>query len=156
MAWGQGRLLPTTSVDQFGAMAKWFGVDAGEMSVFPNITNFSGAYCQATWASGLTISSQTAAAMVLCRSSALRWQRLVAITQLSQPAQFSAHVAGHFGWGKDGAQAHVIAPPGRLLSQLLKASTQRQTTWIGLDVLQARCALHLGHRCLESSHMLPT
>ena len=43
---GQGRLLPTTSVDQFGAtMAKWFGVASSEMtSVFPNINNFSGAY----------------------------------------------------------------------------------------------------------------
>lgn len=43
---GQGRLLPTTSVDQFGAtMAKWFGVDASEMtSVFPNIQNFLGAF----------------------------------------------------------------------------------------------------------------
>lgn len=39
---GQGRLLPTTSVDQFGAtMAKWFGVASSEMtSVFPNIGNF--------------------------------------------------------------------------------------------------------------------
>jgi uncharacterized protein (DUF1501 family) len=39
---GQGRLLPTTSVDQFGAtMAKWFGVSASDMtSVFPNIGNF--------------------------------------------------------------------------------------------------------------------
>jgi uncharacterized protein (DUF1501 family) len=43
---GRGRLLPTTSVDQFGAtMAKWFGVAASEMtSVFPNINNFAGAY----------------------------------------------------------------------------------------------------------------
>jgi uncharacterized protein (DUF1501 family) len=43
---GQGRLLPTTSVDQFGAtMAKWFGVASSEMtSVFPNINNFSGSY----------------------------------------------------------------------------------------------------------------
>jgi uncharacterized protein (DUF1501 family) len=41
---GQGRLLPTTSVDQFGAtMAKWFGVAASEMgSVFPNIGRFPG------------------------------------------------------------------------------------------------------------------
>ena len=39
---GQGRLLPTTSVDQFGAtMAKWFGVTESEMvQVFPNIGNF--------------------------------------------------------------------------------------------------------------------
>lgn len=43
---GQGRLLPTTSVDQFGAtMARWFGVSSGEMtSVFPNIGNFAGTY----------------------------------------------------------------------------------------------------------------
>ena len=43
---GQGRLLPTTSVDQFGAtMAKWFGVASTEMtSVFPNIGNFAGTY----------------------------------------------------------------------------------------------------------------
>jgi uncharacterized protein (DUF1501 family) len=40
---GQGRLLPTTSVDQFGAtLATWFGVPATEMStVFPNIGHFS-------------------------------------------------------------------------------------------------------------------
>ena len=40
---GQGRLLPTTSVNQFGAtMAKWFGVSASDMtSVFPNIGNFT-------------------------------------------------------------------------------------------------------------------
>ena len=43
---GQGRLLPTTSVDQFGAtMAKWFGVAQSEMpQVFPHIGNFSGNY----------------------------------------------------------------------------------------------------------------
>jgi uncharacterized protein (DUF1501 family) len=43
---GQGRLLPTTSVDQFGAtMAKWFGVGSSEMtSVFPNIGNFATTY----------------------------------------------------------------------------------------------------------------
>ena len=46
---GQGRLLPTTSVDQYGAtMAKWFGVAESEMTqVFPNIGNFSG-----TWSGG--------------------------------------------------------------------------------------------------------
>jgi uncharacterized protein (DUF1501 family) len=43
---GQGRLLPTTAVDQFGAtLARWFGVADTEMaSVFPNIGNFAGAY----------------------------------------------------------------------------------------------------------------
>lgn len=43
---GQGRLLPTTAVDQFGAtMARWFGVTAGEISgVFPNIGNFATSY----------------------------------------------------------------------------------------------------------------
>ena len=41
---GQGRLLPTTSVDQFGAtLAKWFGVSPAEMpSILPNISNFGG------------------------------------------------------------------------------------------------------------------
>jgi uncharacterized protein (DUF1501 family) len=40
---GQGRLLPTTSVDQLGAtLATWFGVPASEIPlVFPNIGNFS-------------------------------------------------------------------------------------------------------------------
>jgi uncharacterized protein (DUF1501 family) len=40
---GQGRLLPTTSVDQFGAaLATWFGVPSNEMAtVFPNIRNFN-------------------------------------------------------------------------------------------------------------------
>jgi uncharacterized protein (DUF1501 family) len=39
---GQGRLLPTTSVDQFGAqLATWFGVPGSQLpSVFPNIGNF--------------------------------------------------------------------------------------------------------------------
>lgn len=39
---GRGRLLPTTSVDQYCAeMASWFGVPASELStVFPNCTNF--------------------------------------------------------------------------------------------------------------------
>jgi uncharacterized protein (DUF1501 family) len=42
---GQGRLLPSTSVDQYAAtLAKWFGVDAGEMAtVLPNLANFGGA-----------------------------------------------------------------------------------------------------------------
>lgn len=42
---GQGRLLPSTSVDQYAAtMAKWFGVDPSEMSgVLPNSVNFGAA-----------------------------------------------------------------------------------------------------------------
>jgi uncharacterized protein (DUF1501 family) len=41
---GQGRLLPTTSVDQYGAtLSSWLGASSGEMStLFPNIGNFSG------------------------------------------------------------------------------------------------------------------
>ena len=40
---GQGRLLPTTSVDQLGAtLATWYGVPASELPlVFPNIGNFA-------------------------------------------------------------------------------------------------------------------
>lgn len=40
---GQGRLLPTTSVDQFAAtLATWFGVSDGSLAtVVPNIGNFS-------------------------------------------------------------------------------------------------------------------
>ena len=39
---GSGRLLPTTSVDQYAAtMARWFGVSDSDMSlVLPNIGNF--------------------------------------------------------------------------------------------------------------------
>ncbi len=42
---GQGRLLPTTSVDQFVAtLARWFGVSASELPlVVPNIGRFGGA-----------------------------------------------------------------------------------------------------------------
>ncbi|NBW49532.1 MAG: DUF1501 domain-containing protein [Betaproteobacteria bacterium] len=44
-AWhvGQGRLLPTTSVDQYAAtLARWFGVDDSEMvNVLPNIANYA-------------------------------------------------------------------------------------------------------------------
>ena len=42
---GQGRLLPSTSVDQYAAtLAKWFGVAPGEMAgVLPKIVNFGGA-----------------------------------------------------------------------------------------------------------------
>ena len=41
---GQGRQLPTTSVDQYGAtLSSWLGASTGEMStLFPNIGNFSG------------------------------------------------------------------------------------------------------------------
>ena len=40
---GQGRLLPSTSVDQFAAtLARWFGVSDSELvTVLPNIGNFS-------------------------------------------------------------------------------------------------------------------
>ncbi|MEO5669702.1 MAG: DUF1501 domain-containing protein [Ramlibacter sp.] len=40
---GQGRLLPSTAVDQFGgALAGWFGVPASDLpAVFPNIGRFS-------------------------------------------------------------------------------------------------------------------
>lgn len=40
---GQGRLLPSTSVDQYaGTMATWFGVQGAEMNgILPNITNFN-------------------------------------------------------------------------------------------------------------------
>jgi len=42
---GQGRLLPTTAVDQYAAtLAKWFGVAPGEMAgVLPNSVNFGAA-----------------------------------------------------------------------------------------------------------------
>ncbi|MDD2893139.1 MAG: DUF1501 domain-containing protein [Halothiobacillaceae bacterium] len=41
---GQGRLLPTTSVDQYAAsFASWMGIPSSEMAwVMPNIGNFSG------------------------------------------------------------------------------------------------------------------
>lgn len=40
---GQGRLLPSLSVDQYGAtLASWFGVGAGQMpTVLPNINNYN-------------------------------------------------------------------------------------------------------------------
>ncbi len=45
-AWhvGQGRLLPTTSVDQYAAtLATWFGVQPTELnSILPNLANFGG------------------------------------------------------------------------------------------------------------------
>lgn len=42
---GQGRLLPTTSVDQFAAsLAHWFGCDASDLpGIMPNIGNFPAA-----------------------------------------------------------------------------------------------------------------
>jgi uncharacterized protein (DUF1501 family) len=41
-ATGTGTLIPTTSVDQYGAtLAQWFGVGAGSLpAIFPNIGNF--------------------------------------------------------------------------------------------------------------------
>jgi uncharacterized protein (DUF1501 family) len=45
-AWhvGQGRLLPTTSVDQYAAtLATWFGVQPAELTgILPNVVNFGG------------------------------------------------------------------------------------------------------------------
>ena len=40
---GQGRLIPTTSVDEYGAtLARWFGVSDGNMrTVLPNIGRFA-------------------------------------------------------------------------------------------------------------------
>ncbi len=42
---GQGRLLPTTSVDQYAAtLATWFGVEAGELNaILPNLRHFGAA-----------------------------------------------------------------------------------------------------------------
>ena len=41
-ATGTGALIPTSSVDQYGAtLAQWFGVAAGSIpAIFPNIGNF--------------------------------------------------------------------------------------------------------------------
>ena len=40
---GQGRLLPSTSVDEFAAtLARWFGCATGELpGILPNVGNFS-------------------------------------------------------------------------------------------------------------------
>jgi uncharacterized protein (DUF1501 family) len=42
-AYNTGTLIPTSSVDQYGAtLAQWFGVGAGSLpTIFPNIGNFS-------------------------------------------------------------------------------------------------------------------
>ncbi len=52
---GQGRLLPSTSVDQYAAtLAKWFGVSATEMAgVLPNINHFGTAGGRADYPSDL-------------------------------------------------------------------------------------------------------
>jgi uncharacterized protein (DUF1501 family) len=41
---GQGRLLPTTSVDEYGAaLGSWFGAGASELAtIFPNLSRFPG------------------------------------------------------------------------------------------------------------------
>jgi hypothetical protein len=42
---GQGRLLPTTSVDQYAAtLANWFGASYGELAgILPNLRHFGAA-----------------------------------------------------------------------------------------------------------------
>ena len=42
-ATNQGRWIPTTSLDQYGAtLAQWFGVQPADLpSVFPNLKNFT-------------------------------------------------------------------------------------------------------------------
>ncbi len=56
---GQGRLLPSTSVDQYGGtLAKWFGVNTGTGSteiegILPNITHFGAAAGRADYATDL-------------------------------------------------------------------------------------------------------
>ena len=52
---GQGRLLPSTSVDQYAAtLASWFGVADSEMtSVLPNITHFGAAAGRADYPTNL-------------------------------------------------------------------------------------------------------
>jgi uncharacterized protein (DUF1501 family) len=41
---GQGRLLPSTAVDQYAAtLARWFGVSDTELAgILPNLRNFGG------------------------------------------------------------------------------------------------------------------
>ena len=52
---GQGRLLPTTSVDQYAAtMAKWFGVADAELSgILPNLSHFGAAAGRADYPTNL-------------------------------------------------------------------------------------------------------
>ena len=52
---GQGRLLPTTSVDQYAAtLAKWFGVADNEMSnILPNLKHFGTAASRPDYPSNL-------------------------------------------------------------------------------------------------------
>ncbi len=52
---GQGRLLPTTSVDQYAAtLAKWFGVADSEMSgILPNLRHFGSAAGRADYPTNL-------------------------------------------------------------------------------------------------------
>jgi uncharacterized protein (DUF1501 family) len=46
---GNGRLLPTTSVDQYAAtLATWFGVPSSELnSILPNLNHFGGSLATA-------------------------------------------------------------------------------------------------------------